>query len=324
MKVLVTGRIPPDVQAQLAAEHQVEVNSLDQPMARADILRRLADTEGLLCMISDVVDGELLDHAPRLKAIANYGVGYDNIDVAAVTARGIPVSNTPGVLTDATADITLGLILAVARRMVEGDRCNREGHFRHWAPLHFLGTEVTAKTLGIVGLGRIGRAVVKRSRGFEMKVIYHSRTRLGVRQEAALGVSWRSLAALLAEADFVSLHLPLTQATRHLIGAAELRRMKASAFLINTSRGPVVDEAALVAALETGVIRGAGLDVYENEPQMAPGLADLDNAVLLPHVGSATRETRSRMAHLAADNLLAALAGNPPPNCLNPEVFELG
>jgi glyoxylate reductase len=207
---------------------------------------------------------------------------------------------------------------------VEGDRRNRQGGFRHWAPLLFLGTEVTAKTLGIVGLGRIGRAVVKRARGFEMKVVYHSRTRLGAREEVALGVSHRSLEALLAEADFVSLHLPLTPATRHLIGAAELRRMKACAFLINTSRGPVVDEAALVTALEAGVIRGAGLDVYENEPRMAPGLAELDNAVLLPHVGSATWETRSRMARLAARNLLAALAGSPPPNCVNPEVFAAG
>jgi glyoxylate reductase len=324
MKVLVTGRIPDEVRAQLAAAHQVQINPLDRPMARADILGRLADTEGLLCMITDVIDAELLDHAPRLKAIANHGVGYDNIDVAAATARGIPVSNTPGVLTDATADITVGLILAVARRMVEGDRRNREGRFRHWAPLLFLGTEVTAKTLGIVGLGRIGRAVVKRCRGFEMKVIYHSRTRLGAREEAALGVSHRSLEALLAEADFVSLHLPLTPATRHLIGAAELRRMKACAFLINTSRGPVVDEAALVAALKAGVIRGAGLDVYENEPRMAPGLAELDNAVLLPHVGSATWETRTRMARLAADNLLAALAGAAPPNCVNPEVLPVG
>ncbi len=324
MKVLVTGRIPDEVRAQLAAAHQVQVNPLDRPMARADILGRLADTEGLLCMITDLIDAELLDQAPRLKAIANHGVGYDNIDVAAATARGIPVSNTPGVLTDATADITVGLILAVARRMVEGDRRNRAGRFRHWAPLLFLGTEVTAKTLGVVGLGRIGRAVVKRCRGFEMKAIYHSRTRLGAREEAALGVSYRSLEALLAEADFVSLHVPLTPATRHLIGAAELRRMKAAAFLINTSRGPVVDEAALVAALEAGVIRGAGLDVYENEPRMAPGLAQLDNAVLLPHVGSATWETRTRMARLAARNLLAALAGNPPPNCVNPEVFEAG
>ncbi len=324
MKVLVTGRIPDEVRAQLAAAHQVQVNPLDRPMARADILGRLADTEGLLCMITDLIDADLLDQAPRLKAIANHGVGYDNIDVAAATARGIPVSNTPGVLTDATADITVGLILAVARRMVEGDRRNRAGRFRHWAPLLFLGTEVTAKTLGVVGLGRIGRAVVKRCRGFEMKAIYHSRTRLGAREEAALGVSYRSLEALLAEADFVSLHVPLTPATRHLIGAAELRRMKAAAFLINTSRGPVVDEAALVAALEAGVIRGAGLDVYENEPRMAPGLAQLDNAVLLPHVGSATWETRTRMARLAARNLLAALAGNPPPNCVNPEVFEAG
>jgi glyoxylate reductase len=321
MKVLVTGRIPEDVLAQIAAVHSVESNPEDRPMARADVLQRLADKDGLLCMITDTVDRELLDHAPRLKIIANHAVGYNNVDVAAATVRGIPVTNTPGVLTDATADITLGLILAVGRRMVEGDRRNREGRFRYWAPLLFLGTEITGKTLGIIGMGRIGRAVLKRSRGFDMPVVYHSRTRLAATEEAALGVSYRSLDALLADADFVSLHVPLNAATHHLIGAAELRRMKPSAFLINTSRGPVVDEAALVAALQAGMIRGAGLDVYENEPEMAPGLAELDNAVLLPHVGSATLETRTRMARLAAENLLAALGGARPPNCVNPEVL---
>lgn len=324
MKVLVTGRIPEEVLTQIAAVHTVESNPEDRPMARAEVLQRLADKDGLLSMITDTVDREMLDHAPRLKVVANHAVGYNNVDVAAATARGIPVTNTPGVLTDATADITLGLILAVGRRMVEGDRRNREGRFRYWAPLLFLGTEITGKTLGIIGMGRIGRAVVKRSRGFDMPVIYHSRTRLSAAEEAALGVSYRSLDALLAEADFVSLHVPLTPATHHLVGAAELGRMRPTAFLINTSRGPVVDEAALVAALQAGAIRGAGLDVYENEPAMAPGLVALDNAVLLPHVGSATLETRTRMARLAAENLLAALAGASPPNCVNPEVLQKG
>ncbi len=317
MKVLVSGRLPEAVIRSIAAEHEVEVNSNDYPMERSEILARLPDKQGFLCMITDSVDAELLDHAPQLKMIANYGVGYNNIDLAAATARGIPVSNTPGVLTDATADAAFALMLACARRVVEGDRRTRQGRFKHWAPLHFLGTEVSGKTLGIVGLGRIGRAVCRRAAGFGMRVLYHSRHRLPAEDEADLSVTHAGLHELLAEADFVSLHVPLTEHTRHLIGAGELRRMKPTAYLINTARGPVVDEKALVQALREGRIAGAGLDVYENEPDLAPGLAERENTVLLPHIGSATIETRTRMAELAAENLLAGLRGQRPPNCLN-------
>ncbi len=317
MKVLVSGRLPEAVIRSIAAEHDVDANPHDYPMERSEILSRVSDKQGFLCMITDSVDAELLDHAPQLKMIANYGVGYNNIDLAAATDRGIPVSNTPDVLTDATADTALALMLACARRVIEGDRRTRQGRFKHWAPLHFLGTEVSGKTLGIVGLGRIGRAVCRRAAGFGMRVLYHNRRRLPPEEESQLGVVHAGLESLLAGADFVSLHVPLTPHTRHLIGADELRRMKSTAYLINTARGPVVDERALVRALQEGRIAGAGLDVYENEPELAPGLAELENTVLLPHVGSATIETRTRMAELAAENLLAGLRGERPPNCLN-------
>jgi len=317
MKVLVSGRLPEAVIEPIAAEHEVDMNPHDHPMERSEIFSRLPGKQGFLCMITDTVDAELLERAPQLKMIANYGVGYNNIDLEAATARGIPVSNTPDVLTDATADTALTLMLACARRIIEGDRRTRQGRFKHWAPLHFLGSEVSGKTLGIIGLGRIGRAVCRRAAGFGMRVVYHSRRRLPAEEEAGMTVSYADLDALLGTADFVSLHVPLTAYTHHLIGPEQLRQMKPSAYLINTARGPVVDEKALVQALEEGLIAGAGLDVYENEPELAPGLAELENTVLLPHIGSATVETRTRMAELAAENLLAGLRGQRPPNCLN-------
>jgi len=322
MKVLVTARMPEKVMALLRRELQVEGYEADPPIDRKSLLSRVADKEGLLCTITDRIDAELIEGAPVLKMIANYGVGFEHIEVEAATRRGIPVSNTPGVLTEATADLALALILATARRVVEGDRRVREGQFRFWAPLPFLGQQVSGRTLGIVGLGRIGRAVAQRARGFEMPVLYYSRTRLGPTEEQKRGVSWSLLENLLREADFVSLHVPLTPETRHLIGRRELELMKPSAYLINTSRGPVVDEAALVEALRQGRIRGAGLDVYEREPELSPGLADLENAVLLPHLGSATIETRTRMGLMAAENLLAGLRGERPPNCLNWEAIQ--
>lgn len=317
MDVLITALLPDEVVSLIRQEHRVEMNGELRPMEREKLLRGLEGKDGLLCSITDRIDGELLDCAPRLRIIANYGVGFDHIDLEAVTRKGIPVTNTPGVLTDATADIAFALILAAARRMVEGDRIARAGRFRFWSPLNFLGQQVSGKTLGIVGFGRIGRALAKRAAGFDMRVIYHSRTRLDLSEELKLNVDYASFEDLLRAADFVSVHVPLTPQTRHLVGARELKLMKPSAFLINTARGPVVDETALVEALRSGTIRGAGLDVYENEPDLAPGLAELDNAVLLPHVGSATIETRTRMAYMAAENLLAGLRGEKPPNCLN-------
>ncbi len=322
MKVLVTGRLPDEVMAVIKEEHHVEAHGEDRPIKRQRLLDLIGDKEGLLCMITDRIDVEVLDRALNLKMVANLAVGYDNLDVAAATVRGIPVSNTPGVLTDATADITFALILATARRVVEGDRRTRAGEFRFWAPLHFLGREVSGKTLGIIGLGRIGRAVARRAKGFDMRVLYHSRRRLEVFEENELGVSYADFNGLLEESDFVSLHVPLTDGTHHLMGLRELKTMKPSAYLINTSRGPVVDEAALVEVIREGKIRGAGLDVYENEPVLTPGLTELKNVVLLPHVGSGTIETRTRMSLKAAENLLTGLQGKRPPDCLNPEIFS--
>ena len=321
-KILVTGNLPGAVMDPLKERYQVEAQLEDRPMDRQQLLSRIGDRDGLLCMITDAVDAELLARAPRLKMIANMGVGYNNIDVAAATRRGIPVSNTPGVLTDATADLAFTLILAVARRVVEGDRRVRDGKFNLWAPFLFLGREVSGKTLGIVGFGRIGRAVARRAGGFNMRVLYHSRNRLTPAEEKESSAEYTGLEALLAEADFVSLHVPLSEETRHLIGATELSRMKPTAYLINTARGPVVDEKALLAALQQGVIAGAGLDVYENEPALTPGLAEQANVVLLPHVGSATLETRTGMAAMAARNLIAGLSGQRPPNLVNPEILS--
>lgn len=317
MKVLVTAKMPEEVLALLRREHQVESYAEDPPLDRPSLLRRVTDKEGLLCTITDLIDAALLDRAPALRVIANFGVGFEHIDLAAATQRGLPVTNTPGVLTAATADLAFALILASARRIVQGDRRVREGKFTYWAPLLFLGHEVSGKTLGIIGAGRIGQAVAQRARGFGMRVIYYNRTRLAPAAEQELNVSFAPLENLLREADFVTLHVPLTPQTRHLIGRRELELMKPTAHLINTARGPIVDEAALVEALRRGEIGGAGLDVYEQEPQLSPGLADLDHVVLLPHVGSATIETRTRMGLMAAANLLAGLRGERPPNCLN-------
>ena len=317
MNVLVTGRLPDDVLALIKKEHNVKINLHDMPMGREKILSNIIDKDGILCMITDRIDEELLDKAQHLKIIANFGVGFDNIDVQAATERGILVSNTPGILTDATADLTFALILASGRRVVEGDKHTRAGKFKYWAPLLFLGHEVTGKTLGIVGMGRIGRAVAKRASGFDMKVIYTKRKRLGKTEEKALNIEYVNFETLLKESDFVSLHVALLPETRYLVGENELKLMKSSSFLINTSRGPVVNESDLVKALKNEMIKGAGLDVYENEPELTSGLIDLDNVILLPHMGSGTVETRGKMALMATENFLAGLNGKRPPNCLN-------
>jgi glyoxylate reductase len=324
MNVLVCGNLPDDIMARISAVHDVNGHPHDHPMDRSDLLAAVTDAHGLVCMITDTIDAPLLTMATRLKMIANFGVGYNNIDVDAATARGIMVSNTPGVLTDATADLAMALILGIGRRIVEADRHTRDGKFRFWAPFYFLGHEVSGKTLGIIGLGRIGRAVARRAAGFKMNIIYHNRRPIAPEQADRLGVRYASLNDLLETADFISLHMPLTSETHHMIGSDELVRMKSSAYLINTARGPVVDEAALVESLQQRRLAGAGLDVYEHEPALTPGLIDLPNVVLLPHVGSATLETRRRMANLAVDNLLIGLTGKLPPNCINARQLGIG
>lgn len=324
MSVFSTIRLPDELRAKIEAEHRLAMHSEDQPMEREQLLDVIGDVDGLVCTITDHIDDALLQHAGKLKVIANFGVGFDHIDVPVASRRSILVTNTPGVLTDATADLAFALVLSLARRVVEGDRMTREGRFTYWAPFHFLGQQVAGTTLGIVGMGRIGQAVAKRAAGFSMRVLYHSRRPLDAEMERSLGASLVPLDELLRESDFVTLHVPLTPETRHLIGRREFELMKPSACLINTARGPVVDETALVDGLKGGLIHGAGLDVYENEPQLAPGLAEAPNVVLLPHVGSATVETRTLMAAMAVENLLAALRREPPPNCLNWEAVVPG
>lgn len=317
MNILVSGRLPEKVMLRLSKGNAVQDHGEDRPMTRRELLDSVGDKDGFLCMITDKIDEELLNSGPRLKMIANLAVGFDNIDIEAVTARGIPVSNTPGVLTNATADLTFALILATARRLVEGDKRTRAGDFRFWAPLLFLGRDVSEKTLGIIGLGRIGRAVVRRARGFDMNILYHNRRRIKSHEENELGIKYVDLKTLIEQSDFISLHVPLTDETHHIIGNKELEMMKPEAYLINTSRGPVVDEKALFRALRKETIAGAGLDVYENEPSVTAGLKEMDNVILLPHVGSATIETRTKMGLKAAENLLAGLRGERPPDCLN-------
>ncbi|MEN6320613.1 MAG: D-glycerate dehydrogenase [Syntrophaceae bacterium] len=320
-KILITGRLPEEIMTSLAKIYEIEVNDEDKPFPRHRLLRGIVDKDGLISMITDTVDEELLDKAAHLKMIAHFGVGYNNINVQAATVRGILVSNTPGVLTNATAELAFALILAISRRLVECDRITREGRFQYWAPRLFLGHEVTGKTLGIIGLGKIGEAVARRAKGFDMRILYYNRGRLDISKEKELLAEYVSLKTLLIESDFVSLHVPLTEHTYHLIGREELSLMKPTAYLINTSRGPVVDECALVDALKNNVIGGAGLDVYENEPSLTPGLTALDNVVILPHIGSGTVETRISMGAMAMDNLIHGLSGLSPPNLVNPDVL---
>jgi len=289
---------------------------------RPEVLKRVAGMDALVCLLTEKVDRELLDAAgPKLRIVANVAVGFDNIDVPACTERGIAVTNTPGVLDETTADFTWTLLLGVARRLVEGDRLARSGEWLQWNFDLLCGTDVWGKTLGIIGLGRIGRAVARRAQGFRMPVIYHSRTRASAEIEKELNAEYRTQDEVLLQADFLSLHVPLDEKTRGLIGRAELARMKRTAFLINTTRGPVVQEAALVEALDQGVIAGAALDVFEREPLISDGLRR-DNVVLAPHLGSASVETRTRMAMIAVENAIAFFAGQRPPTILNPEVLR--
>jgi glyoxylate reductase len=288
---------------------------------REEVLRRVKDKEGLVCLLTEKINEEFLRAAPKLRIAANVAVGFDNIDVVACTKRGVVATNTPGVLDETTADFAWTLLMAVARRLSEGEALARSGNWKNWDLDQLVGTDVWGKTLGIVGFGRIGRAVARRASGFQMKVIYTDAMRAPADVEKALNAEFRDMNALLAESDFISVHVPLLPETRGLFDTPKFYRMKPTAFLINTSRGPVVDEAALVAALEEGKIAGAGLDVYENEPFIHPGLKRA-NVVLAPHIASASLETRTKMACIAAENVVALFTGHAPPNILNPEVLK--
>lgn len=319
-RVFVTRRVPEPGLELLRERFEVEMNAEDRPLSRAEFLAAIGDAEGVLCLLTDKVDAEAMEAAPKAKGFANYAVGFDNIDVAEATRRGIPVSNTPDVLTDATAEMAWALLFAVARRVVESDGLMRSGGWKGWGPLQFIGGDVAGKTLGVVGGGRIGQAFARKSRGFDMPILYCDE-RPSEAMARDLGARRVSLGELLAESDFVSVHVPLLPSTRHLIDAAALRRMKRTAYLVNTARGPVVDEAALVEALRAGVIAGAGLDVYEDEPRAAEGLASLPNVVMTPHTASATVSSRNGMAVKAARNLIAMVEGKKAPDCLNPGVY---
>ncbi len=322
-KVLVTRMIPRAGIELLETYCEVEINNDDRSLSRSELLNRVTDKAGVLGLMADRIDGEFFDAAPHLRGYANYAVGYDNIDVPEATKRHIPVSNTPGVLTDATAELAWSLLFAVARRVVELDTIMRSGQWSGWGPLQFLGADVCGKTLGIVGAGRIGTAMALMSKGFRMPVIYSNASgRRNELLEKELDARLVSFDELLERSDYVSLHAPLTPQSRHLFNKDTLTRMKNTAILINTGRGPLIKEDDLVQALKNGTISGAGLDVYEFEPNMAEGLAALPNTVLLPHVGSATETTRTNMATLAARNLLAMLRNERPETCLNPEVLE--
>jgi glyoxylate reductase len=313
----ITRPLPAPVMATLRERYTLVPEPAEDRIPTGDDRRSgFAQAEAVICTLADPITDALFAAAPRLKIVANYAVGYNNIDVAAATRRGIVVTNTPDVLTDATADLTWALILAGARRVVEGDRWTRSGQWPGWAPTQMLGTDVTGKTLGIIGMGRIGRAVAQRAQGFRMPVLYASHRPCS----SPLGIStWihRPLEEVLTRADFISLHVPLSDTTRHLMGSRELAMMKSTAFLINTSRGPVIDEAALLAALQQGRIAGAGLDVYEREPVITAGLETLPNVVLLPHLGSATQQVRIKMGMLCVENIAAVLGGRPPLNPVN-------
>ncbi len=321
-RVFITRRLPTDL-AELNVIADVDVWPERQPPSTEVLRENVSGIDGLLCLLTDPVDQALLDAAPNLRVISQMAVGYDNIDIAATTARHIPVGHTPGVLTDATADFTWALLMAAARRVVEADRLTRSGQWQTWEPDLLLGADMAGATLGLIGLGRIGQAVARRAKGFDMTILYTSRHRLPPDQEAKLGVQYAELDDLLQQSDFVSLHVPLTEETMHLICDREFDLMQSTAILINTARGAVVDPAALHRALSQGKIAAAAIDVTEPEPiPMDSPLLNLENLIIAPHIGSASRQTRKQMADIAIANLIAGLQGNRLPHCVNPEVYR--
>jgi len=320
-KVLATRPLFPAAQQILNAHCDVDYWTDPERISREELLRRVKNKDALVCLLTEKVDLDLLTTAPKLRIASNVAVGFDNIDVAACTSRNVIATNTPGVLDETTADFAWTLLMAVARRIIEGEELARSGEWKGWDLDQLVGTDVFGKTLGIIGFGRIGKAMARRALGFNMKVLYSDAVRAPEAAEKELRAEYRSLDDLLAQSDFISVHVPLLPETRGLFDASRLSKMKPTAFLINTSRGPVVNEAALVQALEAGKIAGAALDVFEKEPSIHPGLKR-SNVVLAPHIASASIETRTKMACMAAQNVVALFTGQRPPNMLNPEIFK--
>jgi len=320
--VYVTRMIPQATIDELRNHFAVDVNPEDRALTKAELKEKAKGRDAIISLITDTIDGELLDAVgPQCRIVANYAVGINNFDVSAATKRGVVLTNTPGVLDDATATHTFALLLATARRLVESDRFVRDGKWKGWSPMFFIGMDVDRRTLGIAGMGRIGANVARKAKAFEMKIIYHNLHR-NPALEKEIGAMYVDKETLLRESDFLTLHVPLTPETRHYIGEKELKLMKKTAVLINASRGPVMDEKALLKALQEKQIWGAGLDVFENEPEIVPGLTKLDNVVVVPHIASATTETRIKMGKIAANNIIKVLSGQPPETCVNPEVLS--
>lgn len=320
--VLLTRQLPETCMERLQEESDIEFYPHQTPMPREELLNQVQGKDAIIALGQDRIDAEFMEAARGIKVISNYAVGYNNVDVTEATRRKIPVTNTPGVVTEPTADLAWALLFGLARRVVEADQFVRSGKWKGFGPLQFLGQDISGKTLGLIGLGRIGKAMIPRAKGFGMHILYWNRTRLSEEAEQSLGITYASKEQLLRQADYISLHVALTEGTRHLIDREALELMRPDSYLINTTRGPVVDEGALVEALQAGRIAGAGLDVFENEPEVHPGLIGMENVVLLPHLGSATLQVRTQMGMLAIDNCLSACRGMRPLYVVNPEIYE--
>ena len=320
-KVLITREIPSPGIELLKLECDVEINLEDRALTRQELLNKVAEKDAVLCLLTDKIDAEFFDAAPKLKGVANYAVGFDNMDVVEASRRGLPLSNTPEVLTEATAEMAWALLFSVARRVVESDVYLRSGQWEGWGPLQYVGTGVTGKTLGIVGPGRIGTSMALMSKGFNMRVLY-SGNRKNILLEKELNAEFVPFMELVRESDFISLHVPLRKETKHMFNASVFREMKTNSIIINTARGAVIKEDELLNALTSGTIAGAGLDVYEFEPTVTENLKALQNVVLTPHTGSGTTKSRDEMSIMAAENILAMIKGEVPAQCINPEIFE--
>ena len=320
MRIFVTDEIPEIGLKKLKAKFDVTVGGGEGILSKAELMDKISDVDAIVSTVNESLDKDVIDAGKQLKVIACVAVGYNNVDVEHATQKGIMVTNTPGVLTDTTADLAWSLLMAISRRIVEGDSFARAGKYKKWRPKMLLGSDIYGKTIGIIGFGRIGQKVAKRASGFDMKILYYDVVPISPEIEKQYNATRVEIDTLLKESDYVTLHTLLTKETHHLINEKRLSLMKSSAYLINASRGPVIDEEALVEALQKKQIAGAALDVYENEPELTPGLVELANVVLLPHLGSATLETRNKMAEMAADNAIAALSGETPPNLVNREL----